>query len=211
MRRNVSDQFDSMKALSILSLSLLLGAGFSYVFSDECYDVWKSGVGWDKPISDVDQWAADNFSDAPDGETDYWKLQKFNLDIDHDGIPEVFVTSLRLHGNGGGPHLVFQKRGQSYYYIGQLPGRKHTMRVLPIGADGLPRVMTFSNSGEGSGVASVWKWDGKGFTRLSSEVIHSGDSGMEEGRRRFEELFGKRAAESDEEENESQPIHSETN
>jgi hypothetical protein len=102
----------------------------------------------------------------------------------------VFVTSLRLHGTGGGPHLIFHKRGHAYYYAGQLPGRKHTMRILPIGEDGLPRIMTFWNNGGGSGTASVWTWDGHGFTQESTEEIRSGDSGTEEGRRRFEVLFG---------------------
>lgn len=159
-------------------------------FPADYFHVWKLGENYDEPIFDIDQWAAENFSDGPNGEPGYWKLERFDLDIDQDGIPEMFVTSPRLHGTGGGPHLIFQKRGHAYYYSGQLPGRKPTMRVLSPGEDGLPRIMTFWNNGGGSGTASVWTWDGRGFTQESTEEIRSGDSVTDEGRRRFEELFG---------------------
>lgn len=155
------------------------------------YHVWKSGLDYDQEIDDIRQWAADNFSDGQNGDLDYWELKAFELDIDHDGIPEVFLTTPKLHGTGGGPHLVFRKDKLVYFYIGQLGGREQTMRVLPLGSDGTPRVMTFGGNGGSSGIASVWKNDGKRFVPVSTEVIRSGDSGTEEGRKRFEELFGK--------------------
>ena len=64
------------------------------------------------------------------------------------------------------------------------------MVVLPVGANGHPQIMTFSGGGGGRGIASVWEWDGRSFEKTSSEVFRSGDSGTEEGRRRFAELFG---------------------
>lgn len=176
---------------------------------EHCH-VWKQEGVYHEPIADPDQWAADNFSDAPNAAKDDWKIERFELDIDEDGVPEVFLTTPRLHGNGGGPHLVFRKRGQFYFYAGQLSGRRNTMRTLAVDPDGYPRIMTFWNDGGGRGTASVWKWDGKGFQRISSEVIWSGDSGTEEGRRRFDELFGKMGIEQNGAVNGSQPIRSET-
>ncbi len=154
------------------------------------YHTWTLDEVYEQPISDIEQWAADNFGDGPGADKDYWKPELFTLDINHDGTDEVFLTTARLHGTGGGPHLVFKKHPQGYIYIGQLGGRQHTMRVLPLGSDGLPRIMTFWNHGGGSGTAAIWKNDGKRFIQVSSEIIHSGDSGTEEGRRRFVELFG---------------------
>jgi len=182
-------------SLSILMLIMLIGCAHQPPRASVHYHVWKLDEAYEQPITDIKQWAADNFSDGPNGEKDYWKPEMFQLDIDHDTIPEVFVTTPRLHGNGGGPHLVFRKHTQGHVYIGQLGGRQHTMRVLPLGSDGLPRIMTFWKNGGGSGTASVWKNDGKRFIRVSSEVIRSGDSGTEEGRKRFDELFGEKSIE----------------
>ncbi|MCK5806004.1 MAG: hypothetical protein KAI66_24445 [Lentisphaeria bacterium] len=151
------------------------------------YHTWKLDEVYDEPINDIAQWATDNFGDGPN---DYWQVEMFDLDIDHDGIPETFVTCPSLHGNGGGPHLVFRKHGDVYLYIGQLGGRKATMRVLPLGTDGLPRIRTFWNNGGGSGTTGIFTNNGERFILLSSEEIRSGDSGTEEGRRRFETFFG---------------------
>jgi len=175
-------------------LTMLVGCVHQPPRAPAHYHVWKLDETYEQPIADITQWAADNFSDGPCGEKNYWNLEMFELDLNHDEKPEVFVTTPRLHGTGGGPHLVFQKHTQGHVYIGQLGGRQHTMRVLPLGTDGLPRIMTFWNNGGGSGTASVWKNDGKRFIRVSSEVIRSGDSGTEEGRKRFNELFGKRGS-----------------
>ena len=178
-------------ALFIATLFVLVGCTRPRATSSAHYHVWKLDGAYEEPITDIKQWAADNFSDGPNAEQDYWKLEMFELDIDHDKIPEVFVTTPRLHGNGGGPHFVFQKRKEGYFYIGRLDGSQHTMRVLPLGSDHLPRIMTFWNNGGGSGTASISKNNGKRFIQVSSEVIRSGDSGTEEGRKRFEALFGK--------------------
>ena len=188
----------TMKAVQILPLICLLWVcsnSMSRGLATEYYHVWKLDAAYDKPISDPEQWAADNFSDKPNAAKDDWKIERFELDIDHDGLPELFLTTPRLHGNGGGPHLVFQKRGKFHFYGGQLSGRTNTIRGVPVDADGPPRIMTFWNDGGGRGTASVWKWDGKVFQRISSEVIWSGDRGTEEGRRRFDELFGKKGIE----------------
>lgn len=156
----------------------------------EYYHVMELDLQFDEPIADLDQWVADNFADEPNASVDFHKPERFELDLDHDGTPEVFLTSTRLHGTGGGPHLVFQRRGDEFRYAGQLPGRRHTIRVLPVGPDGHARVRTWWSGGAGYGIATLWKWDGRGFTQLSSEDIQAGDSGTEEGNRRFEELFG---------------------
>ena len=183
--------------LLLLGLLLSLSHGFPAEPGIEYHHVWKLEAVYHQPIFDPDQWAADNFSDAPNAAKDCWRIERFELDIDHDGVPELFVTTPRLHGTGGGPHLVFQKRGRFYLYGGHLPGSKHTMRVLPADADGHPQIMTFSGAGGGRGAASVWKWEGRSFEEISSEVIRSGDSGTEEGRRRFAELFGRKGIEPD--------------
>jgi hypothetical protein len=188
----------TMKAAHIFPLICLLWVcsnSMSRGLAAEYYHVWKLDAAYDKPIPDPEQWAADNFSDAPNAAKDDWKIERFELDLNHDGVPEVFLTTPRLHGTGGGTHLVFQKRGEFYFYGGQISGRKHTIRVLPVEADGRPRIMTFWSDGGGRGTASVWKWDGKAFQAISSEAIWSSDNGTEEGRRRFEELFGKKGIE----------------
>jgi hypothetical protein len=182
-----------MKMLfSILMLVMLAGCANQPPQIQVHYNVWKLENTYDQPIADIMQWAADNFADGPNVKKDYWSLEMFELDINHDDIPEVFVTTPRLHGTGGGPYLVFRKHTQGHLYIGQLGGRQHNMRVLPLGPDGLPRIMTFWNNGGGSGTASVWKNDGTRFIQVSSEVIRSGDSGTEEGRKRIDELFGEK-------------------
>jgi uncharacterized protein YijF (DUF1287 family) len=45
-------------------------------------------------ISNLEQWAADNFSNRPNGAVDHWKLEKFDLDIDHDGITKPQIEAL---------------------------------------------------------------------------------------------------------------------
>lgn len=197
--------------LPLFSLLLSLSECLPAASAPEHYHIWKQGGVYHEPIADPDQWAADNFSDAPNAAKDDWRIERFELDIDYYGVPEVFLTTPRLHGNGGGPHLVFQKRGKFYFYAGQLPGRRNTMRTLSVDPDGHPRIMTFWNDGGGRGTASVWKWDGKVFQLISSEVIWSGDSGTEEGRQRFDELFGKKGIEQNGSASGSQPFRSETN
>jgi hypothetical protein len=175
----------------MLILFVLPGCASSTVTSPEYCHIWKLDEVYEEPIYDLKQWADDNFADQPNEKRGYSNLKMFELDIDHDDMPETFVTSLHLHGSGGGPFLVFKKRNNAYFYIGSLGGRQHTMRVLPLGADHLPRIMTFWCYSASSGTASVWKNDGQRFILVSSEVICSGDSGTEQGRERFEELFGK--------------------
>ena len=129
--------------------------------------------------------------DSPIATVGEAQLESFEADIDHDGIPELFVTSATTRGNAGASYLVFRRAGRTYFYIGEIGLHRQAFRILPLGADRRPRVLIYWRHGGGEGTFAVLTNDGRKFRTVSSEVIHPGDSGTDEGRRKYEEAFGK--------------------
>lgn len=60
--------------------------------AEHCH-VWKLQSVFLDPIADPEQWAADNFSDTPNAVKQDWKIDRFELDLDRDGVPELFLTT----------------------------------------------------------------------------------------------------------------------
>src|SRR5947207_231593 len=55
--------------------------------------VWKSDSTYSRRISDPVAWSAAQFSDSPNASVADARLESFEADIDHDGVPELFITS----------------------------------------------------------------------------------------------------------------------
>src|SRR5712672_3661318 len=80
--------------------------------------VWKLDESYSHRISDPFAWSATQFMDSPDATVDEAQLESFEADIDHDGVPELFVTSATTRGNAGAAYLVFRSAGHTFFYIG---------------------------------------------------------------------------------------------
>ena len=153
--------------------------------------VWKMGAPYSHLISDPLAWSATQFLDSPIATVGDAQLETFEADIDHDGIPELFVTSATTRGNAGASWLVFRTAEHRFAYIGEIGLKRESFRVLPLGADHRPRLLVYWRHGGGEGTLAVLTNDGRAFRTVSSEVIHPDDSGTEEGRRKYEDAFGK--------------------
>ena len=158
----------------------------------EWESVWKLGdASYSQPIFDPFAWSATQFMDSPDATVGEAKLESFEADIDHDGIPELFISSAAFRGNAGADYIVFRKVGRTFFYIGDLFLHPKAFRILPLGADHRPRIVTYWRNGGGEGTLAVSTNDGHKFVVVSSEVIRPNDSDTSEGHRKYEEAFGK--------------------
>lgn len=149
--------------------------------------VWKSGSSYSLVISDPLAWSADQFADSPNASIKEAQLESFEVDIDHDCIPELFVTSRHLLGQALGPYLGFRRSGSRFYYIGCLGMNRHSFRVLPLGPDKHPRVLVYWRAGggeTGSGTLATVSNDGRRFNTVHTEEISG-----EEANRRYEQAF----------------------
>lgn len=151
---------------------------------------WKGDAPFSRPISDPLAWAATQFLDSPNATVETARLESFEADIDHDGIDELFVTSATTTGNAGGSHLVFRRAGRVFFYIGQIGLRRDVFRVLPLGEDHRPRLLVYERLSGTEGALAIFTNDGRRFRIVRSETIRGGDSGTDEGRRRFAEALG---------------------
>lgn len=134
-------------------------------------------------------WAATQFLDSSKASVEEAQLEKFEADINHDGTPEWFVTSWRLHGNALGPYLVFRRAGSRFRYIGQLGMQWSLLKVLPPGPDEQPRVMTCVRNDGGelrSLTFTLWSNDGSRFVEMQSEELAG-----EAAQRRYGEIFSR--------------------
>jgi hypothetical protein len=87
---------------------------------------------------------------------------------------------------------VFRREKNTYIYIGDLFFHPNAFRVLPLGADGRPRILIYLRDGGGVGRLEVVINDGRKFQTVSSEIIHPDDGGADEGK--YEELFAHNTA-----------------
>ncbi len=131
------------------------------------------------------QWAADYY-DSSEPTTNAPRLYTHDLDLNHDGTPELLVRSHWHTWHASAAYLVFERVGARYRFIGSIG--MGIYRVLPLGNDGLPRLAVYTRRTTGEGGLAIFANDGTEFIVVSSEVIHTDDGGA--GERRFRELFG---------------------
>ncbi len=151
--------------------------------SSAYHRVWKMDKSWSALVEDPVQWTADNLADKPNADISHVKTK--GLDIDHDRCEELLVWDQAMMGQAGGPVLVFRKHGEAHKYIGEI-GTLNA-KVLPLGPDGKLRVAVYSRIRGRKGEILVFTNDGDRFVLLSKEPI---DGDTEEGKRRYEEIFG---------------------
>jgi len=120
-------------------------------------------------------------------------LTLYYEDLDHDGVPEVFVYTIHHLGSAGTcPHLVFKHQGGGYVLLGQLV--MHPIggyRILPLTEGGDPQLVTYERAG-GAGGNLIWiAYRAGHFVKTRSEWIdRPGDGAPEATNRRWREVIG---------------------
>ena len=142
----------------------------------------------EKVIHDPMGWTRRYFAELVREEEHAFALDAYEKDLDHDGIPELFVTSPSLCGNAGGLQLVFKQQKSGYRLMGEVNFYPRLLRVLPLDREGRPRFVTYWHLScwEGNLIWITYK-DGQ-FVRTKTEYIQPGDQGTEEGNRRYREV-----------------------
>jgi hypothetical protein len=146
------------------------------------YHVIKLGIGYSLPIDDPLQWSADNFSDNPGQSLE--PIKSIDVDIDHDGIMELFVWNKDLAGQAATTYLVFKKRDEKWRYIGDIEAGRY--KVLPLGANKMPRIVVYQRFIAGEGIVVIYGNNGVAFFEIESWKIN------EENRAKYIEYFGSR-------------------
>lgn len=128
---------------------------------------------------------------------DYWQdlkmsgsLNERRYDLDHDGVQEVFIEPVGGGGNAGNIYHVFKKKDPGYILMGDTFFHWRAFRVLPLATDGSIRFVTYHHMSSTEGTLTWWTHQNGEFQVIRTEVIHPGDGGTEEGRRRYAEVFG---------------------
>ena len=111
------------------------------------------------------------------------------IDIDHDGNSEWFLGSPATRGNAGMSYLILKRDGEVWRPMGEIFLHPMSFRVLPLASDGSLRLLRYHRLGGSEGVANTLTHRNGQFVVLDSETIRAGDSGTDEGRRRYAELF----------------------
>lgn len=125
-----------------------------------------------QPIADPLRWSALCFSrdhgpEAGDSAT----IRSFELDIDGDGVSELFVGSTFARGNAGGVHYAFRRHGTIYNYLGKLVLHPDAVRALPPQPRQSPVLLAYIRLGADEGDLEWITYDGKQFTTVHSERI----------------------------------------
>ncbi len=122
------------------------------------------------------------------GETELaGKVLEFQADMDHDGLPELFIASPCTYGNAGADFFVFRKNGNHYRYLGSLFLHPKAFKVLSMDADHLPKVILYRRHGCCQGSLVTVKHTGSGFTVVEEETIFPQDRDRERYRQIFSE------------------------
>jgi len=130
--------------------------------------------------SDVEAWASSLLGANP--------LACQRIDIDGDGVGEIFVSQQAHHGTGGNSHLVFQQGRRGFSYLGRLSFGS----LRPIASDGSGRVRVLTSSWLGGGecMVTIQILQPDGFHAAASRVLPCGDSAADgEGGRLVRLLF----------------------
>ena len=118
-------------------------------------------------------------------------LTVYREDLDHDGVPEVFIMSQEDMGSAGVcRHLVFKRQGDGYLLIGEVDLSPNGHRVLPLAADGSPQLVTYERMGSAGGMLIWIAYRSGRFVRTQTEWLDSpGDNGTEAVNRRWREVI----------------------
>jgi hypothetical protein len=112
-------------------------------------------------------------------------------DLDGDGVPDLIVSTTAGVGNAGQPHFLFKRIHAGYVLLGEIFMHPLAYRVLPPTDDGRVRLVMYHRTSASEGHIH-WLIHGEdGFSRWHTEQIHPGDGGTDEGRRRYQQHFGR--------------------
>lgn len=122
------------------------------------------------PIADPRKWSEElfesRFADS--------SLVEFALDLDQDGVPELFLGAKASIGNAGGNFIVFKKTQRGYIKIGENGVHPKAIRTRHP-ANGKWRFATYWRSSAFEGSVEVFSFDGREIHLESSKVVDSSD------------------------------------
>ena len=148
-----------------LTATYILDAGRRTLVSAELIDpfLYRNDITtWDESVDDPWYWAQVQFGLKLNAMRD--SLWGFEVDLDHDGVSELGITTQISHGSGGGGYAFFRRDGDNYRFIGYLELR--TLQVLPLRPDGTMHLRTFFTSNAACHSAATFTNDGAQFQRI---------------------------------------------
>lgn len=142
-----------------------------------------------RPIQSPVDWAEGFFYERWGGCSEMLQAE---LDIDHDGVAELFIGGTKWSGTNGIPWAVFRRVADGYEFLGPSFIRRDFsfFKVLPLADDGAIRLARYWHVSGQEGFIEIIGHDGEGFVTISRETVYGGDSGNEADRRKLDELFG---------------------
>jgi hypothetical protein len=130
--------------------------------------------------ADADAWSCSLLGTNP--------LESRRIDIDGDGVGELFISQPAHHGNGGNSYLVFREGRRGFSYLGSL--HFATLRAMAADGHGSVRVLTSSPMGGAESMVRIQVLRPDGFHSAASRVLPCGDSATDgEGGRLWSLLF----------------------
>lgn len=99
-------------------------------------------------------------------------LTEFQKDITYDDEPELFIGSSFLSGNAGGRYFVFQKKEDTYHYLGSLMLHPLAFISLPKDNDKAPKMVLYWRSNENEGHLVTIKYLNDRFVEINKETIY---------------------------------------
>lgn len=171
--------------LAILALSACSHPQHSYAPTDEFFGSGRFPVPSEfrrgaASRSDVDAWSCSLLGTNP--------LESRRIDIDGDGVGELFISQPAHHGTGGNSYLVFREGRRGFSYLGRLFFK--SLRPMATDDHGRVRVLTSSWMGGGECMVIIQVLQSDGFHSAASRVLPCGDSATDgEGGRLARLLF----------------------
>lgn len=127
--------------------------------------------------------------EQPEGEPASLERDLFELDLDGDGVDELFVDHPYTRSGMGSYYTIFEKSGDRYRYVAALVLHPGAFRVLPPTDEHPIRVARYLKASGSEGLLETLALLDGEFSVLLSETVHPGDGGTDEGRRRYAEMF----------------------
>ena len=183
--RTVPPNHALLPMLAILALSGCSNPHHSYAPTDEFFasgrfpvpSEFRRGVA---SRADADAWSCSLLGTNP--------LESRRIDIDGDGVGELFLSQPAHHGNGGNYYLIFREGRRGFHYLGRL----FFASLRPMAADrhGSVRVLTSSPMGGAESMVIIQVLRADGFHCVASRILSCGDSAPDgEGGRLWSRLF----------------------
>ena len=119
-------------------------------------------------------------------------IARSQLDLDHDGVDELFLGWPAAGGRNGMPFVVFRQSNSGYLFLGELFARKdlRLFKVLPLSENNQIRFAQYWAHGGCEGTIAISTHDGARFKVVSTEKVCAGDAGTDEDNKRLKEVFG---------------------